>query len=445
MIVVNCSKLRAQVGSFCVAHQDQFGPPRIRTAAEQKELSKQQRKLEKQKRQQEKRKLINQKKEKNSSLKTELGHILSFHRRHHSHDNGVQKLDPPHLERQQSQVGKELEADLRTVWKNAESVVFKDLPRLAARMTVESFPSGIVVNLELPRTPHSAAEPPSPSFDAKESGTDAWSKVGRTVLLVASQLEDQAAQVRIQTGLRSIAKMISASQGADLEESTRAFFDRYVSRESKTWAIFQATHQSILFPAILYLRKRVFSEEVGMTKDVRRPEGWMIKIQLGDANSVTHTRWEQSLEPPDSPQHFEVCWEIRLTFDRDMKDLKAVFLRIMDLKLHTEMPHERREQLQEILRGGGYIVCQQRPSQTHPPVRPDSPAHCHPPLRVSTVPLMFDMRRGKFDVFGGRASPSLASSLGSCLRRVLVLALATGPFASSFLAVVSLGLYLSAR
>eukprot|EP00808_Paulinella_micropora_P012016 g43184.t1 len=51
-----------------------------------------------------------------------------------------------------------------------------------------------------------------------------------------------------------------------------------------------------------------------------------------------------------------VCWEIRLTFDRDMKDLKAVFLRIMDLKLHTEMPHERREQLQEILRGGGYIV-----------------------------------------------------------------------------------------
>jgi len=45
-----------------------------------------------------------------------------------------------------------------------------------------------------------------------------------------------------------------------------------------------------------------------------------------------------------------------MSFDRAMTDVKAVFLRIMDLKFSESMPKERKETLKNILRGDGYIV-----------------------------------------------------------------------------------------
>ena len=51
-----------------------------------------------------------------------------------------------------------------------------------------------------------------------------------------------------------------------------------------------------------------------MTKDVRRPDGWTVKIQLGLASIITHTRWEQALDPADSPMHFEYDFHLMICF-----------------------------------------------------------------------------------------------------------------------------------
>jgi len=181
-----------------------------------------------------------------------------------------------------------------------------------------------------------------------------WASISNIVKTVAFTLEDDKKAGEIAATMDSIRSTITAS--SDLETVLEKVFRNTIGLQSKTSRVFKATHQSILFPAIFYLRSKVYGEEVGTMKDVRRADGWTIQIQLGSANSVTHTRWEQSLAAPGSPDHFEVQWEMRLTFDKAMEDLRACFLRIQDLKFSETMTSERKDQLLWILRGGGYIV-----------------------------------------------------------------------------------------
>jgi len=260
----------------------------------------------------------------------------------------------PKLERQQS-VGKTLEDQLRKVWKQASHVIYKDLPRLAKRITIHSFPSGVEVALEgQTETKDIKEKEKEKEVPGDTKSKLAWKTIQNVIETVANRLEDDATQARISKGLDDMVSELGPT--FDIELTLEEAFKKYIGIDSKTGRIFRATNQSILFPAILHLRQQVYGEEVGMTKDVRRPDGWVIKIQLGDANFVTHTRWEQSIAEPGSPEFFEVQWEIRLSFDKAMSDVKAVFLRIMDLKFSDSMSKERKETLKNILRGDGYIV-----------------------------------------------------------------------------------------
>jgi hypothetical protein len=54
---------------------------------------------------------------------------------------------------------------------------------------------------------------------------------------------------------------------------------------------------------------RLYSQ-IGQMKDVRRSDGWTVLVHCGEAIYVTHTRWEQSLHPLESAEHFEVQWEV---------------------------------------------------------------------------------------------------------------------------------------
>jgi len=264
------------------------------------------------------------------------------------------ELAPPKLERQQS-VGKTLEDQLRKVWKQAAHVIYKDLPRLAKRITIHAFPSGVEVALEGQTESKDSKDKDTPvEGKEKEKSRIQWKTIANVIETVANRLEDDATQAKISKGLDDIVSELGSS--FDIELTLEEAFKKFIGLDSKTGRIFRATNQSILFPAILHLRQQVYGEEVGMTKDVRRPDGWVIKIQLGDANFVTHTRWEQSIAEPGSPEFFEVQWEIRLSFDKAMSDVKAVFLRIMDLKFSDSMSKERKETLKNILRGDGYIV-----------------------------------------------------------------------------------------
>jgi len=246
---------------------------------------------------------------------------------------------------------------LRNVWKEAATVIYKDLPRLAKRITIHSFPSGVEVALE-GHEPKDEKNKDKKEKENKETTPGnkvlSWRTISNVIETVAFRLEDEETQAKIIKGLGETAEAHGPS--FDIELALEEAFKKYIGLDSKTGRIFRATNQSILLPAILYLRQRVYGEEVGLTKDVRRPDGWVIKIQLGDANFVTHTRWEQSIAEPGSPEFFEIQWEIRMSFDRAMTDVKAVFLRIMDLKFSESMPKERKELLKNILRGDGYIV-----------------------------------------------------------------------------------------
>jgi hypothetical protein len=97
-------------------------------------------------------------------------------------------------------------------------------------------------------------------------------------------------------------------------------------------------------------------------KDVRRADGWIVNVELGsEFAAVTHRRWEQNLQPETSPEHFEVCWEMRVSFDSHVTRPTAVDLRIRQVRCHQDMKPELRKKIEDTLRGNvfcthGYIL-----------------------------------------------------------------------------------------
>lgn len=234
-------------------------------------------------------------------------------------------------------------------------MVCKDLPRLARRMTIFTFPLSVEIKLQSdpPEQTDEHGQPVGP-VRKQSSNTQQgliWASVINVIKTVAYAIEEPERVQAIVEGLAATKRM------ADLEMTLERVFEEVIGWESKTARVFRATHQSIIFPPAAYLREHVFDERVGMMKDVRRPDGWVIGIHLGDqGHAIYHTRWEQSLHPQDDPQHFEVQWEIRINFDKNLEDVKAVMLRIVNLNFHPLMPKERREELKEVLHGDGFLV-----------------------------------------------------------------------------------------
>jgi hypothetical protein len=89
-------------------------------------------------------------------------------------------------------------------------------------------------------------------------------------------------------------------------------------------------------------------------KDVRTEDGWQIRIWLGDAVYITHVRWEQSFAGP--PDQYLVQWELQLSFDKQMKDLRAVWIRIKDIKFCDNITPALKDKVSNIAQGAGYIV-----------------------------------------------------------------------------------------
>jgi hypothetical protein len=79
--------------------------------------------------------------------------------------------------------------------------------------------------------------------------------------------------------------------------------------DTAVFRVFQSVHQSILFPAVYLLRTRLFSHsaDVGLLRDVRRPDGWTVELLLGKGViTVTHHRCEQNLAPENDASHFGI-------------------------------------------------------------------------------------------------------------------------------------------
>ena len=219
-----------------------------------------------------------------------------------------------------------MEEELRLAWRGALEVVFKDLPRLAARVTVTSSEGGTlcaagetVVIAQPPLPAPLAAAVSTAASDLVEQGGAAdtapdasatvasveittWRRVQNVVAAIAS-----IAQPAICDSLPQWCAALADAAAADQQSATRTLFERHIGLDdSPVFRVLRAVHQSILVPALVHLKTGVFAP-VGALKDVRRADGWTIAIaldSLGRCVTVTHSRWEQSLDAPDDPQHF---------------------------------------------------------------------------------------------------------------------------------------------
>ena len=301
-------------------------------------------------------------------------------------------------------VGDALLVETRRAWRMANKVVSKDVPRLAKRMSViddkrvcvlwgRTVQAEEVDRATKPRPSVSvslsqqealaeevaaamlqeqqaqdeskqatAADPPSPKSRVKGKEVveselpeiSTWQAITNVVLAVAEHLESSDTLARTRDHFHRIA--LTLTPHSDLEAPLSDVLNDTLGLASPTFAVFRATHQSILFPAVYSLKTQLYSQ-VGAMKDVRRHDGWQVEIYIGEGRVwITHVRREQSMEAAESVTHFEVEWEIRLSFDRGMEDCRAVFLRIQDINFHPLMPRDRKEQIVSVMRGAGYIV-----------------------------------------------------------------------------------------
>ncbi|MGZ4107288.1 MAG: hypothetical protein ACXVO1_08115 [Tumebacillaceae bacterium] len=184
-----------------------------------------------------------------------------------------------------------------------------------------------------------------------------WTAVTNVVLTIVSQLEPRHIYKSTVRAFEELQNQNQIKQGSDHQGLLETIFTQTIGLQSRTFKVFSAIHQSILFPAIAHLHKYLYSDpRVGQLKDCRRADGWTVNVHLGAAIYVTHQRWEQNLLPVDHVEHFEVRWEMRLSFDKHMNNLRAVILRIQEIQFHPEATQAFKVQIRQVLSGSGYIV-----------------------------------------------------------------------------------------
>lgn len=204
----------------------------------------------------------------------------------------------------------------------------------------------------------SSAAPAAAQLSSPSSSVAVWDKVKHVVCAVASAIGADEALVQ---ALPRWFDEAAAAGAADAQETLRVLFEEKITLDSAVFRVFQAIHQSILFPAIFFLKTTVFCD-VGPLKDVRRADGWFVDVQVQSVQcidhsaggsevaasrlTVTHHRSEQSVEAPDDANHFEIGWELRMSFDAPrVSELKAAMLRLATVSFHEHVGVARRAQI----------------------------------------------------------------------------------------------------
>jgi len=259
------------------------------------------------------------------------------------------------------------EKELSEAWSSAKQVVFKDLPRLAKRMTVWSKANGLMVDcgkkIELTSKSNNKNNNTKSSNDNavdiknnnnnginddnSDDDLSVWNSICDVIMAVASVLEKPEAVQVIQNSLTVLGREVALQ--SDLSVLVEELFVTKVGLQSRTFSVFRCAHQSILFPAVLHLQTNVYNNDVGMLKDVRRDEGWQVVFSFGDSITITHIRIEQSMGDPHSPKHFECQWDLRLNFDCQMAQLRNALVRMESVIFHNDANPDWKSKIQKRL------------------------------------------------------------------------------------------------
>eukprot|EP00753_Platysulcus_tardus_P016560 PLAT5829.1.p2 GENE.PLAT5829.1~~PLAT5829.1.p2 ORF type:complete len:312 (+),score=180.09 PLAT5829.1:29-964(+) len=160
----------------------------------------------------------------------------------------------------------------------------------------------------------------------------------RVLPSIAMHFEDGDAAAVLRSRLEEVA---AGGPVGDWELVLTDVLEETVGGSCATVRLLKACTQRLIFPAMFRLKKRL-TEKLGWTKDIRDARGWQLHVHLTDEDAprVVHVRRETSIEP-DETDRFELEWQLQLTFNADVSQLTAVFLRVLAVDCAEGMSEER--------------------------------------------------------------------------------------------------------
>lgn len=218
--------------------------------------------------------------------------------------------------------------NLRETWQRpyTDSAFLKDIPRLVRRIKVQTSDGTI----------HCLASQGSSKLDA-------------IVALLDILANDMGREIETVQTLRESVESGHLGEELSEEQGVSMIFEK-LDHDGAIIKVLKMINQSTVLYAMSVLKEHVLRDI--MTKDVRTPEGWQIFLRLGSVIQLTHLRMEQSVDGfGDQTNHFELQWEVMVTFDKNMEQLCACAIRILRLftspSMEPDMLHHLRNHLIE--------------------------------------------------------------------------------------------------
>lgn len=222
------------------------------------------------------------------------------------------------------------------VWSKDVATPSKDIPRLVNRVTVKK--GGVVVL--------------SPELQDSVNRTSTAEQIVALVKVLSEHLESE--EDAEAAGAKAEALLTDVSDEADLSHFTENVLET-IGVESKCCKVLKCISQSIISQARIVLQQAVLHNL--MTKDVRSQDGWTVEITLADYVQVRHKKRGQSMElTGNHDNHWEYTWEYALSFDKELREMTDVRLRITNLELSDSMDDNLAKKLTDIMQGGNLMI-----------------------------------------------------------------------------------------
>ncbi|CAB1119353.1 unnamed protein product [Ectocarpus sp. CCAP 1310/34] len=196
------------------------------------------------------------------------------------------------------------------------------------------------------------------SFFAKvaQGPEETWALITRLTSTLVHELEPEK-MAEVERGLASIAARVTGT--TDLEMVVPELID-LLGGDSKALRALKMVDQRVVLLGVHHMKGGVTRGLV--TKDVRSASGWQIGMDVFEQYvQVYHKRREQSVDDMSqtvdgADNHFELDFEVRATFDREMTQLTAAGLRVQRLVCSPTMQPEMRVQLESRILGDMIIL-----------------------------------------------------------------------------------------
>ncbi|KAF2071983.1 hypothetical protein CYY_006696 [Polysphondylium violaceum] len=263
-----------------------------------------------------------------------------------------------------------LETSIINVWneKIDELPVYKDLPRLAGRITIESAKSlNEIKLLELENNPPSLRL----SKDMQEIGKFKIDKLEEITPISSNSSADEKVWHNVQSVVCKLADIFetpdkaqiiknafnTSKPSSDYQLTLPSLFESCMDVEnSKVVKILKLIHQNIIYIGTYELKTKVPFLMTYMTKDVRGAEGWRINVFSKDTVSVTHTKREESLATAPSDKQFWLEWQLHVTLNKELTEITHSSLKITDLQFKQGINPQFKEEIKRNLCSGNLYV-----------------------------------------------------------------------------------------